>query len=188
MRLFDVEPAHPRAVPQLRLRGDGAEADQDHGSLAEVPEVRTRSHGRSGGGGDRRRGDGAGGADRGLTATVVGGGLAGCEAAWALAAHGVRVTLHEMRPVRMTPAHQTDRLAELVCSNTFKSVETSNAHGLLKAEMRRLGSIVLEAADAACVPGGAALAVDRLAFSRGVHDRVTGHPNVTLVREEVTDL
>jgi len=123
-----------------------------------------------------------------LSATVVGGGLAGSEAAWALAERAVRVTLYEMRPVKMTAAHQTDRLAELVCSNSFKSVELSNAHGLLKAEMRRLGSIVLEAADAACVPGGAALAVDRLAFSRGVHDRVTGHPNVTLVREEVTDL
>ena len=123
-----------------------------------------------------------------MSATVVGGGLAGSEAAWALAERAVRVTLYEMRPVKMTAAHQTDRLAELVCSNSFKSVELSNAHGLLKAEMRRLGSIVLEAADAACVPGGAALAVDRLAFSRGVHDRVTGHPNVTLVREEVTDL
>jgi methylenetetrahydrofolate--tRNA-(uracil-5-)-methyltransferase len=123
-----------------------------------------------------------------LSATVVGGGLAGSEAAWALAERAVRVTLYEMRPVKMTPAHQTDRLAELVCSNSFKSVELSNAHGLLKAEMRRLGSIVLEAADAACVPGGAALAVDRVAFSQGVHDRVTGHPNVTVVREEVTEL
>ncbi len=123
-----------------------------------------------------------------MSATVVGGGLAGSEAAWALAERAVRVALYEMRPVKMTAAHQTDRLAELVCSNSFKSVELSNAHGLLKAEMRRLGSIVLEAADAACVPGGAALAVDRLAFSRGVHDRVTGHHNVTVVREEVTDL
>ncbi len=123
-----------------------------------------------------------------MSATVVGGGLAGSEAAWALAERAGRVTLYEMRPVKMTAAHQTDRLAELVCSNSFKSVELSNAHGLLKAEMRRLGSIVLEAADAACVPGGAALAVDRLAFSRGVHDRVTGHHNVTVVREEVTDL
>src|SRR5205814_5394977 len=137
---------------------------------------------------DQAGGGHAGGAGRDLTATVVGGGLAGSEAAWALAARGVSVTLYEMRPVKMTAAHQTDRLAELVCSNSFKSVELSNAHGLLKAEMRRLGSIVLEAADAACVPGGAALAVDRLAFSRGVHARVTGHPNVTLVREEVTDL
>jgi len=119
---------------------------------------------------------------------VVGGGLAGSEAAWALAERGIAVTLHEMRPARMTAAHQTDRLAELVCSNSFKSVELTNAHGLLKAEMRRLGSIVLEAADAAGVPGGAALAVDRIAFSQGVHDRVTRHPGITLVRGEVTEL
>jgi methylenetetrahydrofolate--tRNA-(uracil-5-)-methyltransferase len=119
---------------------------------------------------------------------VVGGGLAGCEAAWALAERGVRVTLHEMRPVRMTPAHQSDRLAELVCSNTFKSVEPSHAHGLLKAEMRLLGSIVLQAADQARIPGGSALAVDRVAFATGVQDRVLAHPNVTLVRGEVTEL
>ena len=92
-------------------------------------------------------------------ATVIGGGLAGSEAAWALANRGVRVELHEMRPVLKTPAHQTDRLAELVCSNSFKSVETSNAHGLLKAELRLLGSLLLECADEARVPGGAALVV-----------------------------
>ena len=118
----------------------------------------------------------------------MGGGLAGSEAAWALAARGVTVTLCEMRPVRMTAAHQTDRLAELVCSNSFKSVELGNAHGLLKAELRRLGSVVLEAADVARVPGGAALAVDRTAFAQGVHDRVTGHPNITVVRREATEL
>src|SRR5437879_5095244 len=93
-----------------------------------------------------------------------------------------------MRPVRMTAAHQTDGLAELVCSNSFKSVEPTNAHGLLKAEMRRLGSVVLDAADQARVPGGAALAVDRVAFSRAVHDRLTGHPGITLLRGEVTEL
>ena len=87
----------------------------------------------------------------------MGGGLAGCEAAFALAERGVAVTLHEMRPVKMTPAHQTESLAELVCSNTFKSVEPLHAHGLLKAEMRLLGSIVLQAADAARIPGGSAL-------------------------------
>ncbi|HXM39563.1 MAG TPA: methylenetetrahydrofolate--tRNA-(uracil(54)-C(5))-methyltransferase (FADH(2)-oxidizing) TrmFO [Gemmatimonadales bacterium] len=119
---------------------------------------------------------------------MVGGGLAGSEAAWALAERGIRVTLHEMRPVRMTPAHQTDRLAELVCSNTFKSVEPTHAHGLLKAEMRQLGSIVLQAADDARVPGGSALAVDRIAFSVGVQARVTAHPNITVVRGEVTEL
>jgi len=118
----------------------------------------------------------------------VGGGLAGSEAAWALAARGVAVTLYEMRPVRMTAAHQTDRLAELVCSNSFKSVELTNAHGLLKAEMRRLSSVVLEAADGARVPGGAALAVDRVAFSQAVHERVSRHPAITVARGEVTEL
>jgi methylenetetrahydrofolate--tRNA-(uracil-5-)-methyltransferase len=93
-----------------------------------------------------------------------------------------------MRPVRTTPAHHTDALAELVCSNSFKSLEPTNAHGLLKAEMRRLGSLVLQAADVARVPGGAALAVDRVVFSRAVHERVTSHPLITLVREEVTEL
>lgn len=105
-----------------------------------------------------------------------------------LAEHGVSVTLHEMRPGTRTPAHQTDCLAELVCSNSFKSVETGNAHGLLKAEMRRLGSLVLAVADGARVPGGAALAVDRIAFASGVQDRVTAHPRITLVRDEVTEL
>ena len=117
---------------------------------------------------------------------VIGGGLAGSEAAWQLAERGHDVTLHEMRPVRGTPAHKTDRLAELVCSNTFKSTETTNAHGLLKAEMRLLGSVVLEAADAARVPGGSALTVDRDIFSAGVHDRVTSHPRITVERGEVT--
>jgi methylenetetrahydrofolate--tRNA-(uracil-5-)-methyltransferase len=93
-----------------------------------------------------------------------------------------------MRPVRATPAHQTDRLAELVCSNTFKSTETTNAHGLLKAEMRLLGSMVLGAADAARVPGGSALTVDRDVFSGAITDLVSGHPAIEIVREEVTDL
>src|SRR6185503_10142424 len=113
---------------------------------------------------------------------VVGGGLAGSEAAWQLAERGCRVVLHEMRPVRQTPAHQTEMLAELVCSNTFKSTETSNAHGLLKAEMRVLGSMVLEAADAARVPGGSALTVDRNVFSAAVHERVHAHARITVVR------
>ena len=96
---------------------------------------------------------------------IVGGGLAGSEAAWQLAERGHRVVLHEMRPVKTTEAHKTDRLAELVCSNTFKSTEITNAHGLLKAEMRLLGSIVLQSADEARVPAGTALAVDRDIFS-----------------------
>ncbi len=119
---------------------------------------------------------------------VVGGGLAGSEAAFQLAERGHRVVLHEMRPVRPTAAHRTDRLAELVCSNTFKSTEVTNAHGLLKAEMRQLGSIVLEAADAARVPAGSALAVDRDLFSRIVHERVHAHPNITVDRGEVTEV
>lgn len=93
-----------------------------------------------------------------------------------------------MRPVKMTPAHQTPALAELVCSNTFKSVETLHAHGLLKAEMRLLGSIVLQAADEARIPGGSALAVDRVAFAKGVEARVSGHANITIVRGEITEL
>jgi methylenetetrahydrofolate--tRNA-(uracil-5-)-methyltransferase len=93
-----------------------------------------------------------------------------------------------MRPERGTPAHQTDRLAELVCSNSFKSVDVTNAHGLLKAEMRRLGSVVLQAADVARVPGGSALAVDRVVFSTTVHERVHAHPNITVLRGEVTAL
>jgi methylenetetrahydrofolate--tRNA-(uracil-5-)-methyltransferase len=119
---------------------------------------------------------------------IVGGGLAGSEAAWQLARRGHRVVIHEMRPVRGTPAHKTDRLAELVCSNTFKSTETTNAHGLLKAEMRLLGSVVLESADEARVPGGSALTVDRDLFSQGVHDRLHAHPNVSVERGEVTAL
>ena len=119
---------------------------------------------------------------------VIGGGLAGSEAAWQLAERGHDVVVHEMRGVRGTPAHKTERLAELVCSNTFKSTETSNAHGLLKAEMRLLGSVVLWAADEARVPGGSALTVDRDVFSAAVHDRVTTHPRITLVREEASEL
>ena len=122
------------------------------------------------------------------TIHIIGGGLAGSEAAWQLAERGHDVVIHEMRPVRGTPAHKTDRLAELVCSNTFKSTETSNAHGLLKAEMRLLGSVVLWAADRARVPGGSALTVDRDVFSGAVHDRVTSHSRITVTREEVAEL
>jgi methylenetetrahydrofolate--tRNA-(uracil-5-)-methyltransferase len=119
-----------------------------------------------------------------VNATVIGGGLAGSEAAWVLAERGIRVTLHEMRPVVRTPAHQTDRFAELVCSNSLKSIETTNAHGLLKAELRCLGSLLLSCADQTAVPAGAALAVDRALFSAAVHDRVCSHPGITVVRGE----
>ena len=119
---------------------------------------------------------------------VVGGGLAGCEAAWALAKRGFHVRLHEMRPVKTTPAHQTDALAELVCSNSFKSYDNTNAHGLLKQELRSLGSLLLPCADEARVPGGAALVVDREMFARLVSDRLLALPNIELIREEVTSL
>jgi methylenetetrahydrofolate--tRNA-(uracil-5-)-methyltransferase len=117
---------------------------------------------------------------------VVGGGLAGSEAAFQLAERGHDVILHEMRPVRGTPAHKTDRLAELVCSNTFKSTETSNAHGLLKAEMRLLGSMVLQCADEARVPGGSALTVDREVFAAAVQARVASHARITIERDELS--
>ena len=120
--------------------------------------------------------------------TIVGGGLAGSEAAFQLAERGHDVVLHEMRPVRGTEAHKTDRLAELVCSNTFKSTEVTNAHGLLKAEMRALGSLLMRAADGARVPAGSALAVDRDVFSAAVHERITAHPRIRVVRGEVREL
>src|SRR6476661_7990006 len=119
---------------------------------------------------------------------IVGGGLAGSEAAWQLAERGHDVVVHEMRGVRGTPAHKTDRLAELVCSNTFKSTEVSNAHGLLKAEMRLLGSVVLQSADDARVPGGTALTVDRDVFSAGVHERIMAHPRIRVERGEMSAL
>jgi methylenetetrahydrofolate--tRNA-(uracil-5-)-methyltransferase len=119
---------------------------------------------------------------------VVGGGLAGSEAAFQLAERGHDVVLHEMRGVKGTAAHQTDKLAELVCSNTFKSTETSNAHGLLKAEMHVLGSFVLAEAARARIPAGTALAVDRDVFSSGVHDRIAAHARISIERGEVTEL
>lgn len=119
---------------------------------------------------------------------VIGGGLAGSEAAWQSATHNVPVVLHEMRPVRATDVHRTDRLAELVCSNSFRGDKLDNAVGLLKEEMRRAGSLIMQAADAARVPAGAALAVDRERFADAVTDAVHGHPAITVVREEVPRL
>jgi methylenetetrahydrofolate--tRNA-(uracil-5-)-methyltransferase len=120
---------------------------------------------------------------------VVGGGLAGSEAAWQIAEAGVPVILHEMRPVRGTDAHQTDRLAELVCSNSFRADDwAGNAVGLLHAEMRRLGSIIMSAGDAHQVPAGGALAVDREGFSQAVTERLEAHPRVTIAREEIAGL
>jgi methylenetetrahydrofolate--tRNA-(uracil-5-)-methyltransferase len=116
---------------------------------------------------------------------VIGGGLAGSEAAWQAAEAGLDVTLHEMRPVRPTAVHQTDGLAELVCSNSFRGDTLDNAVGLLKEEMRRLGSLVMRAADTARVPAGAALAVDRHVFSRAVTEAIASHPRIAIVRGEI---
>src|SRR5215217_3901525 len=116
---------------------------------------------------------------------VIGGGLAGSEAAWQAATLGVPVILHEMRPVRATAVHKTDRLAELVCSNSLRGDKLDNAVGLLKEEMRRLGSLVMRAADAHRVPAGAALAVDRERFSEAITQAIAGHPLISIVREEV---
>lgn len=123
------------------------------------------------------------------TVHVIGGGLAGCEAAWQLATAQIPVILHEMRPVRTTPAHQTDGLAELVCSNSLRSDDADyNAVGLLHEEMRRLGSLILAQADAHKVPAGGALAVDRDGFSAGVQAALHAHPLITILREEVAGL
>jgi methylenetetrahydrofolate--tRNA-(uracil-5-)-methyltransferase len=118
--------------------------------------------------------------------TVVGGGFAGVEAAWAAAQRGARVRLMEMRPARMTPAHTTGLLCELVCSNSLKSKSPTSPGGLLKAEMVALGSLVVPTAEGNCVPGGEALAVDREAFAREITETISSHPNVELVRFEVT--
>ena len=120
-----------------------------------------------------------------MTVTVIGGGLAGCEAAYRLAKYGLTVILYEMKPHRRSPAHHTDDLAELVCSNSLKAERTASAGGLLKAEMRLLGSLLLDVAVLCKVPAGGALAVDRQGFSRLVTERITSHPNITLIREEV---
>jgi len=120
--------------------------------------------------------------------TVIGGGLAGCEAAWQLAEAGCHVRLVEMRPVRPTPVHTTDRLAELVCSNSLRGAALSNAVGLLKCEMEVLHSLVIREARAAAVPAGGALAVDRERFANGVTAAVTGHALITVERQEAVDL
>ena len=120
--------------------------------------------------------------------SVIGGGLAGCEAAWQLARRGVEVDLYEMRPVRPTEAHQTDRLSELVCSNSFRNASLETAVGCLKEEMRRLGSLILAVADRTSVPAGAALAVDRERFAAGVTGAIESEPRIRVRREEATRL
>jgi methylenetetrahydrofolate--tRNA-(uracil-5-)-methyltransferase len=119
---------------------------------------------------------------------VIGGGLAGVEAAWQVAEAGARVRLYEMRPVRQTPAHRTDKLAEIVCSNSLKSDEQGSASHLLKEELRRGHSLVMEAAAVARVPAGAALAVDRQQFAEYITERIESHPLIDVVRQEVTDI
>ena len=119
---------------------------------------------------------------------VIGGGLAGVEAAWQAAESGARVQLYEMRPVRQTPAHRTDKLAEIVCSNSLKSDEPGTASYLLKEELRRANSLVMQAAAATRVPAGAALAVDREQFADYVTERIAAHPRIEIVREEATTI
>jgi len=124
----------------------------------------------------------------GNSITVIGGGLAGSEAAWQIAQRGERVRLYEMRPVRQTGAHRTDRLAEIVCSNSLKSDQPYNASWLLKEELRRYGSILMQIADSVRVPAGAALAVDRDRFSARVTETIANHPHIEIVREEAPSI
>ncbi|MDX6157594.1 FADH(2)-oxidizing methylenetetrahydrofolate--tRNA-(uracil(54)-C(5))-methyltransferase TrmFO [Bacillus subtilis] len=122
------------------------------------------------------------------TVNVIGAGLAGSEAAWQLAKRGIQVKLYEMRPVKQTPAHHTDKFAELVCSNSLRSNTLANAVGVLKEEMRALDSAIIAAADECSVPAGGALAVDRHEFAASVTNRVKNHPNITVINEEVTEI
>ena len=122
------------------------------------------------------------------TVNVIGAGLAGSEAAWQIAERGIQVNLYEMRPVKQTPAHHTDKFAELVCSNSLRANGLTNAVGVLKEEMRHLHSVILKAADRCAVPAGGALAVDRHEFAGYVTDAVKNHPNITVFNEEVTTL
>ncbi len=120
--------------------------------------------------------------------TIIGGGLAGCEAAWQLLLSGQRVILHEMKPERFSPAHRSPHLAELVCSNSLRSASPENAVGLLKEEMRRMDSLLMDAADATSVPAGQALAVDRNAFSLFIEERLAAQPGLEIIRNEVTEI
>ena len=123
-----------------------------------------------------------------MNVTVIGAGLAGSEAAWQLAQRGFHVTLREMKPQKMSPAHHTSAFAELVCSNSLRGAGLENAVGLLKEELRRLESIILEAADATRVEAGGALAVDRHGFAEYVTRALREHPNITVEEGEVTEL
>ena len=123
-----------------------------------------------------------------MAVTVIGAGLSGCEAAWALANRGIEVTLCEMKPQKYSPAHKNSGFAELVCSNSLKASRVESAAGLLKAEMRKMGSLLLECADQSAVPAGGALAVDREEFSRLATEKVKAHPLITVVEGEVTEI
>lgn len=123
-----------------------------------------------------------------MKATVIGGGLAGCEAAWQLAKNKIQVTLYEMKPKQKTPAHHLDLLGELVCSNSLRADTLENGAGLLKAEMRLLGSLVTECADATRVPAGGALAVDRIGFAQMMTDKIRNNPYITVIEEEITKI
>ena len=123
-----------------------------------------------------------------MSVTVIGGGLAGCEAAWQLAKRGIHVDLYEMKPHRKTPAQTLDTFAELVCSNSLRSDRLTNAVGLLKAEMRKLDSLIMRAADKTAVPAGGALAVDRISFSAEIDNAIKSHPLITVHAEEVTEI
>ena len=122
------------------------------------------------------------------TVTVAGGGLSGSEAAWQLARRGVKVRLYEMRPNKMTPAHETGMLGELVCSNSLGGEKTTTTAGILKAELSRMGSLIMECAELSRVPAGNALAVDRERFAAMIDEKISNHPNIELVREELTEL
>ena len=119
---------------------------------------------------------------------IIGAGLAGCEAAWQAAKRGLTVNLYEMKPVKYSPAHSSPLFAELVCSNSFRSNQTSNAVGLLKEELHRCGSLIMEAAYASQVPAGSALAVDRDKFSQYITDKIANHPNITVINKEITEI
>src|SRR4030095_5082862 len=173
-----LEQAGQRTVPQVRLEIPDRE---DHEASWPPAGLRPRGLRLRAARGARRS------HSRGVTGmvTIVGGGLAGCEAAWQAANLGATVTLYEMRPVHPTAVHKTDRLAELVCSNSFRGDKLDNAVGLLTEEMRRLGSLIVRVADRVRVPAGAALAVDRERFADEVTSAVSGHPAIRVERREI---